>query len=95
MSVSKRVAEEYGCRLGQEVGYCIRFEDLTTRDTVIKYMTDGKEDFIESKYLIQLCCNERKNLIMLWEPHSTSSIPSHIICHEQTSSVNFPKSTPP
>jgi ATP-dependent RNA helicase DHX8/PRP22 len=41
MSVSKRVAEEVGCRLGQEVGYCIRFEDCTSPDTVIKYMTDG------------------------------------------------------
>lgn len=40
-SVSKRVAEEFGCRLGQEVGYCIRFEDCTSQDTVIKYMTDG------------------------------------------------------
>lgn len=27
MSVAKRVAEEVGCRLGQEVGYTIRFED--------------------------------------------------------------------
>ncbi|GJQ85215.1 hypothetical protein Trydic_g13056 [Trypoxylus dichotomus] len=41
MSVAKRVAEEYGCRLGQEVGYTIRFEDCTSPETVIKYMTDG------------------------------------------------------
>uniref|UniRef100_A0A1Q3F680 RNA helicase n=1 Tax=Culex tarsalis TaxID=7177 RepID=A0A1Q3F680_CULTA len=41
MSVAKRVAEEYGCRLGQEVGYTIRFEDCTSQETVIKYMTDG------------------------------------------------------
>ncbi|XP_026480599.1 ATP-dependent RNA helicase DHX8-like isoform X1 [Ctenocephalides felis] len=41
MSVAKRVAEEYGCRLGQEVGYTIRFEDCTGPDTLIKYMTDG------------------------------------------------------
>lgn len=41
MSVAKRVWEEFGCRLGQEVGYSIRFEDQTSRDTVIKYMTDG------------------------------------------------------
>jgi len=41
MSVAKRVAEEYGCRLGQEVGYAIRFEDQTGPDTLIKYMTDG------------------------------------------------------
>lgn len=41
MSVAKRVAEEFGCRLGQEVGYTIRFEDCTSPDTKIKYMTDG------------------------------------------------------
>ncbi|KAG8908894.1 DEAH-box ATP-dependent RNA helicase prp22 [Tulasnella sp. 408] len=41
MSVAKRVAEEVGCRLGQEVGYTIRFEDCTTPETRIKYMTDG------------------------------------------------------
>uniref|UniRef100_A0A8R1HNX8 RNA helicase n=1 Tax=Caenorhabditis japonica TaxID=281687 RepID=A0A8R1HNX8_CAEJA len=41
MSVAKRVAEEYGCKLGSEVGYTIRFEDCTSQDTIIKYMTDG------------------------------------------------------
>jgi ATP-dependent RNA helicase DHX8/PRP22 len=41
MSVAKRVAEEFGCRLGQEVGYTIRFEDCTSPETIIKYMTDG------------------------------------------------------
>jgi ATP-dependent RNA helicase DHX8/PRP22 len=41
MSVAKRVAEEFGCRLGEEVGYAIRFEDCTEPETVIKYMTDG------------------------------------------------------
>lgn len=41
MSVAKRVAEEVGCRLGQEVGYLIRFEDCTSPETRIKYMTDG------------------------------------------------------
>eukprot|EP00002_Diphylleia_rotans_P022935 TRINITY_DN4502_c0_g1_i1.p1 TRINITY_DN4502_c0_g1~~TRINITY_DN4502_c0_g1_i1.p1 ORF type:complete len:1132 (+),score=246.53 TRINITY_DN4502_c0_g1_i1:49-3444(+) len=40
-SVAKRVAEEFGCRLGQEVGYTIRFEDCTSPETLIKYMTDG------------------------------------------------------
>jgi ATP-dependent RNA helicase DHX8/PRP22 len=40
-SVAKRVAEEMGVRLGAEVGYSIRFEDCTSPDTVIKYMTDG------------------------------------------------------
>ncbi|KAL2269848.1 hypothetical protein VTJ83DRAFT_2032 [Remersonia thermophila] len=41
MSVAKRVAEEMECELGSTVGYAIRFEDCTSKDTVIKYMTDG------------------------------------------------------
>lgn len=41
MSVAKRVSEEVGCRLGAEVGYTIRFEDCTSPETKIKYMTDG------------------------------------------------------
>ncbi|KAJ1941464.1 DEAH-box RNA helicase prp16, partial [Linderina pennispora] len=41
MSVAKRVAEEMDVRLGDEVGYAIRFEDCTSRRTRLKYMTDG------------------------------------------------------
>ena len=41
MSVSKRVSEEMRVKLGNEVGYSIRFEDCTSERTVIKYMTDG------------------------------------------------------
>ncbi|MCJ1454314.1 DEAH-box ATP-dependent RNA helicase prp22 [Mycoblastus sanguinarius] len=41
MSVAKRVAEEVGCQLGQEVGYTIRFEDCTSPKTILKYLTDG------------------------------------------------------
>ncbi len=41
MSVAKRVSEEMECQLGGTVGYAIRFEDCTSKDTVIKYMTDG------------------------------------------------------
>lgn len=71
MSVAKRVSEEMGVRLGEEVslavgaglwaedsectglfgdllvflpsqvGYAIRFEDCTSENTLIKYMTDG------------------------------------------------------
>ncbi|RKP15968.1 hypothetical protein ROZALSC1DRAFT_8932, partial [Rozella allomycis CSF55] len=36
MSVAKRVSEEFGCKLGQEVGYTIRFEDCTSSATRIK-----------------------------------------------------------
>jgi pre-mRNA-splicing factor ATP-dependent RNA helicase DHX38/PRP16 len=41
MSVAKRVSEEMEVKLGGIVGYAIRFEDCTSKETVIKYMTDG------------------------------------------------------
>jgi pre-mRNA-splicing factor ATP-dependent RNA helicase DHX16 len=41
MSVASRVATELNVKLGQEVGYSIRFEDSTSDQTVLKYMTDG------------------------------------------------------
>ncbi len=40
-SVAARVAKELECELGQEVGYQIRFEDRTCRNTWVKFMTDG------------------------------------------------------
>lgn len=61
MSVAKRVAEEVGCQLGNEVGYTIRFEDKTNDSTRIKYMTDGTYQF--TSYLdaftnmYQVSCN--------------------------------------
>ncbi|XP_022132197.1 probable pre-mRNA-splicing factor ATP-dependent RNA helicase DEAH4 isoform X1 [Momordica charantia] len=41
VSVARRVAEELGVHLGEEVGYAIRFEDRTSERTRIKYLTDG------------------------------------------------------
>lgn len=40
-TVAARVAEEMRCELGQEVGYSIRFEDVTSASTKIKFLTDG------------------------------------------------------
>lgn len=65
MSVAKRVAEEVGCKLGQEVGYTIRFEDCTSPETKIKYMTDG---MLQREILVDP--NLRKySVIMLDEAH--------------------------
>ncbi|KAF7979437.1 hypothetical protein HWV62_34787 [Athelia sp. TMB] len=65
MSVAKRVAEEVGCRLGQEVGYTIRFEDCTSPETRIKYMTDG---MLQRECLIDPLCSAY-SVIMLDEAH--------------------------
>lgn len=40
-SVAARVAEELSTPLGQKVGYSIRFEDVTSANTQIKFVTDG------------------------------------------------------
>lgn len=40
-SVATRVAVEYGCALGDEVGYGVRFDFKCSSKTVIKYYTDG------------------------------------------------------
>uniref|UniRef100_A0A665V3A4 RNA helicase n=1 Tax=Echeneis naucrates TaxID=173247 RepID=A0A665V3A4_ECHNA len=41
ITVAQRVAQEMRCPLGREVGYQVRFDDCTSQDTVVKYMTDG------------------------------------------------------
>ncbi|GMI15054.1 hypothetical protein TrLO_g4123 [Triparma laevis f. longispina] len=65
LSVAKRVAEEYGCTLGQEVGYSIRFDDMTSPETIIKYMTDG---MLMREYLADNDLN-RYSALMLDEAH--------------------------
>ena len=41
VSVCQRVAEEMNKKIGEEIGYTIRFEDNTSSKTKIKFMTDG------------------------------------------------------
>lgn len=65
ISVAKRVAEEVGCKLGNEVGYTIRFDDKTSPATCIKYMTDGmllREILLDQEL-------KRYSVIMLDEAH--------------------------
>ncbi len=39
--LAQRVAKERGSRLGEEVGYQVRFENVSSRDTRLLYVTEG------------------------------------------------------
>lgn len=68
MSVAKRVATEMDTALGQKVGYTIRFEDQTSLETKIKFMTDGillRETLLDPLLL-------KYNCIIIDEAHERS-----------------------
>ncbi|KAJ3090493.1 hypothetical protein HK102_003523 [Quaeritorhiza haematococci] len=68
-TVARRVAEEMGVQLGQEVGYTVRFDDCSHPNlTHIKYMTDGmlfREAFLDPLL-------SRYSVIMVDEAHERS-----------------------
>lgn len=64
-SVAKRVSEEVGCKLGSHVGYSIRFEDVTSDETRIKYMTDG----MLLREILADADLQRYSVVMLDEAH--------------------------
>lgn len=70
VSVAMRVAKEVGDGLvvGETVGYSVRFEDVTSNKTKIKYMTDGMllREAIYDKMLLQY------SIIILDEAHERS-----------------------
>lgn len=41
INLATRVAQEHGCKLGDQVGYSVRFDNTTTTRTRLKYLTDG------------------------------------------------------
>ncbi|KAG5659220.1 hypothetical protein KAF25_000422 [Fusarium avenaceum] len=74
MSVAKRVADEVGCKLGEEIGYAVRFDDCTSEATKIKYMTDG---MLQREILLDPNI-ERYSVIMLDEAHERT-IPTDVL----------------
>jgi ATP-dependent RNA helicase DHX8/PRP22 len=68
VSVARRVAEEFGCDIGDEVGYTVRFSNVTSSRTIIKYMTDGillRECLVDSNL-------KNYSVIILDEAHERS-----------------------
>ncbi|KAF9983132.1 putative ATP-dependent RNA helicase dhr2 [Mortierella antarctica] len=65
INLAKRVAEEVGTPLGQKVGYSIRFDDSSSRESLIKYMTDGimLRELLSDRLLL------RYSVIILDEAH--------------------------
>jgi ATP-dependent RNA helicase DDX35 len=63
-----RVADEVGCKVGAEVGYSIRFEDVTSAATRIKFLTDG---LLLREALVDPLLS-RYSIIMVDEAHERS-----------------------
>ncbi|KIW98377.1 uncharacterized protein Z519_00037 [Cladophialophora bantiana CBS 173.52] len=67
-TVATRVAEEMRCQVGERVGYSIRFEDVTSAKTSIKFLTDGmllREALVDPLFT-------RYSVIMIDEAHERS-----------------------
>lgn len=41
INVARKVASDLGCAVGSTIGYSIRFEDVTSKQTKLKFVTDG------------------------------------------------------
>eukprot|EP01084_Bolivina_argentea_P273807 466520_1 len=68
MSVAKRVSEETYSKLGELVGYSIRFEDCTSEKTKIKYCTDG----VLLREALNPLTLEKYSVIIMDEAHERS-----------------------
>ncbi len=68
IQMAKRVSEEQGTRVGDRVGYAIRFDEKSSAETEIKYVTDG--------ILLRECLSDRKlgryDVVILDEAHERS-----------------------
>jgi HrpA-like RNA helicase len=67
-SVSARVADMVGCEVGESIGYQVRFDDSTSKDTDIAFMTDG---VLLRKIQFDPCLSEYC-IVMVDEAHERS-----------------------
>lgn len=65
VSMAARVSYERSCEVGKEVGYTIRFDDNTSGQTSLRYITDG--------IFIRQCINDpylfKYHVVILDEAH--------------------------
>lgn len=68
ISLAKRVSKEYGCKLGEEVGYSVRFDAMKSLKTKILYLTDGMllREFLNDSKL------SKYSILVLDEVHERS-----------------------
>lgn len=59
MSVAARVSQEMDKKLGQEVGYSIRFEDCTSDATVIKVGGEPAMHWLNKTQCVYVCSGEK------------------------------------
>lgn len=68
IQMAKRVSFEKRFKLGEEIGYSIRFEDFSSETTLVKYVTDG--------ILVRECLSDQNlskySVIILDEAHERS-----------------------
>ncbi|KAK9469952.1 P-loop containing nucleoside triphosphate hydrolase protein [Lipomyces arxii] len=76
ISVATRVAEEVGCPIGDVVGYSIRFEDMASDKTRIKYMTDG---MLLRELLVDPLLS-RYSVVMIDEAHERTISTDILLC---------------
>lgn len=85
ITVAKRVSEERNCTLGDEVGYSVRFDDCTSENTYIKFITDGMllreamidPDLNQSFHIIYII--SRYSVLIIDEAHERS-LQTDILC---------------
>ncbi|KAG9393207.1 Helicase associated domain (HA2) [Carpediemonas membranifera] len=68
-SIARRVSEEMGTDLGDLVGYNVRFDDCTSSDTVIKFVTDG---MLLRELTVDPYCS-KYSVVMLDEAHERTT----------------------
>uniref|UniRef100_A0A8C7Q319 Helicase ATP-binding domain-containing protein n=1 Tax=Oncorhynchus mykiss TaxID=8022 RepID=A0A8C7Q319_ONCMY len=72
ITVAQRVSQEMHFSWGREVGYQVCFDDCTTQDTLVKYMTDGcllreiLADLVLSQYSVVILDEAHERIIWLY-----------------------------